>query len=149
VTTTVQLDDELVRQAKAEAAPRHEEYLSWLDSRVNGTAPFAVAEPVWSGFLRITTNQRLFQRPVSLERSLAFVERLRSSPMCRPLLPGPRHWEIFQRLCRETNALADDVPDACLAALAMEAACDWITTDVGFARFDGLKWRHPLRQAPR
>jgi predicted nucleic acid-binding protein len=59
-----------------ESAPCHAEYLAWLDARVNGTESFALAEPVWSGFLRITTNQRLFQKPVSLERSLAFVERL-------------------------------------------------------------------------
>jgi hypothetical protein len=80
---------------------------------------------------------------VSLEKSLAFVARIRISPRCRPLLPGIRHWEIFQRLCRETNALANDIPDAYLAALAIEAECDWITTDVGFGRYAGLRWRHP------
>lgn len=127
-----------------ESAQDHARHLSWLDARVNGTAPFALAEPVWSGFLRITTNQRLFQKPVSLERSLAFVERMRSSPACRPLPPGARHWEIFQRLCREVNARANDIPDAYLAALAIEADCEWITTDAGFGRYPGLKWRHPL-----
>ena len=115
---------------------------------MNGTEPFALAEPVWSGFVRITTNQRLLQKPVSLERSLAFVERMRSSPMCRPLAPGARHWEIFQRLCRETNALANNIPDAYLAALAMEADCEWITTDAGFGRYAGLKCRHPLNGQP-
>lgn len=126
------------------SAPRHAEYLAWLDARVNGSEPFALAEPVWSGFLRITTNQRLFQKPVSLERSLAFVERVRSSRMCRSLMPGARHWEILLRLCRETNAVANDIPDAYLAALAIEADCDWVTTDGGFSRFNGLKYRHPL-----
>jgi uncharacterized protein len=127
-----------------ESAPRHAEYLAWLDARVNGTEPFALAEPVWSGFLRITTNQRLFQKPVSLDRSLVFIERVRSSRMCRPLLPGALHWEVFLRLCRGTNAMANDIPDAYLAALAIEADCEWITTDRGFSRFKGLKYRHPL-----
>jgi uncharacterized protein len=36
------------------------------------------------------------------------------------------------------------VPDAFLAALAMEQGCEWITTDRDYARFTGLKWRHPL-----
>lgn len=64
--------------------------------------------------------------------------------MCRSLAPGARHWEIFQRLCRETNALANNIPDAYLAALAIEADCEWITTDAGFGRYAGLKCRHPL-----
>jgi predicted nucleic acid-binding protein len=36
------------------------------------------------------------------------------------------------------------VPDAYFAALAIEAGCEWITTDRAFARFKGLRWRHPL-----
>jgi uncharacterized protein len=58
--------------------------------------------------------------------------------------PGPRHWGLFARLCRENGAAGNLVPDAYLAALAIEAGCELITTDRDFARFDGLRWRHPL-----
>ncbi len=128
-----------------QSAPHHEKFRAWLEARVNGTVPFGLADPVWSGFIRITTNQRLFQKPVSLDASLSFVERLRSSPMCRSLAPGERHWDIFLRLCRQTRAVANDIPDVYLAALAIEADSSWITTDMGFARFEGLNWRHPLQ----
>ena len=37
-----------------------------------------------------------------------------------------------------------DIPDAYLAALALEKGTELITTDRGFARFPGLKWKHPL-----
>ena len=36
------------------------------------------------------------------------------------------------------------VPDAYLAALAIESGSEWITTDRDFSRFPGLCWRHPL-----
>jgi len=36
------------------------------------------------------------------------------------------------------------VPDTYLAALAIEHGATWITTDAGFARFAGLRWRRPL-----
>ena len=36
------------------------------------------------------------------------------------------------------------VADAYLAALAMEHRAEWVTTDRDFARFPGLRWRHPL-----
>lgn len=36
------------------------------------------------------------------------------------------------------------VPDAWLAALAIESGSEWITTDRDFTRFPGLRMRHPL-----
>jgi hypothetical protein len=36
------------------------------------------------------------------------------------------------------------VPDAYLAALAIESGSDWVSTDRDYARFPGLRWRHPL-----
>jgi hypothetical protein len=59
-------------------------------------------------------------------------------------MPGERHWEIFTRLCRGTDAKGNVVPDAYLAALAIEAGAEWVTTDRDYARFPGLRWRHPL-----
>lgn len=50
----------------------------------------------------------------------------------------------FVRLCREAGAKGDLVPDAYLAALAIETGSEWVTTDRDFARFSGLCRRHPL-----
>ena len=60
------------------------------------------------------------------------------------LAPGPRHWEIVVDLCRRTAVRGNLVPDAYIAALAIESGCEWITTDRDYSRFPGLKWRHPL-----
>jgi predicted nucleic acid-binding protein len=58
--------------------------------------------------------------------------------------PGPDRWHIFTQLCRKADARGNLVPDAYHAALALELGCEWITLDRGFARFPGLKWKHPL-----
>ena len=47
-------------------------------------------------------------------------------------------------VCRAAEATADRVPDAYLAALALDLDAELITADRGFARFEGLRWRHPL-----
>jgi predicted nucleic acid-binding protein len=47
------------------------------------------------------------------------------------------------RLCHETKATANHVPDAYLAALAIEHGCEWMTADREFARYPGLRWRDP------
>ena len=57
---------------------------------------------------------------------------------------GHSTWEEGLRLCRAAGAHGNLVPDAFLAALALESGSQWITTDRDFARFPGLRWRHPL-----
>jgi toxin-antitoxin system PIN domain toxin len=110
-------------------------------------APFGVADLVLSGFLRIVTNPRIFARPTPLDDAIAACDALRSQPNVTVLAPGPRHWQIFTRLCTEAGARGNLVADAYLAALAIETGSEWITTDGDYRRFRGLRMRHPLDQA--
>ena len=124
--------------------PRHPEYLAWLENLIGGTQAYGMSDLVLSGFLRVVTNPRAFQDFSRIEDALVFAERLRSPPLCIPVSAGPRHWEIFTSLCARVQAKGNLVPDAFLAALAIEHGCEWITTDRDYARFPGLRWRHPL-----
>lgn len=125
-------------------SPEHEAYRRWLDGVVNGDSAFGVAELVLSAVVRLVTNRRIFHEPSTTASALDFTASLRNRPNCTPIRSGSGHWDIFTRLCRETNARGNLVPDAYLAALAIESGCEWITTDRDFARFQGLRWRHPL-----
>lgn len=125
-------------------APDHDRYRQWLESLLEGDAAYAVSDLVLSGFLRVVTHPGVFAEPTPLEVALRFVADVRERPNCVPTAPGERHWGIFQRLCREAGARGNLVPDAFLAALAIEAGLEWVTTDRDFARFPGLRWRHPL-----
>ena len=102
-----------------------------------------------SGFVRIVTHPRIFAAPSSLADAMQFAEDLRTRPMKKSnrvaISPGPDHWRIFRSLCDAAGAKGNLVPDAWLAAMAIERGCEWITTDGDFARFPGLRWRHPLR----
>ena len=122
----------------------HDRYRSWLESVLAGDAAFAVSDLVLSGFLRVVTHPAVFAEPTPLEVALRFVADVRERPTCVVVAPGPRHWEIFQRLCRESGAKGNLVPDAYLAAIAIEAGLEWVTTDRDYARFPGLRWRQPL-----
>jgi toxin-antitoxin system PIN domain toxin len=100
---------------------------------------FGVSDLVLSGFLRIVTHPRVFDPPTPLEKSLEFVEALRVQTNVLVLSSGRRHWGIFIRLCREANARGNLIPDAFLAALAIESGSEWVTTDRDFARFRGMR----------
>jgi uncharacterized protein len=116
----------------------------WLERLVNADAGFGLADVVVSGFLRIVTHPRIFRSPTPLADALAEASALRGQPNRVPLEPGPRHWSIFERLCREVRARGNLVADAYLAALAIESGCEWVTTDRDFSRFPGLSVRSPL-----
>ena len=125
-------------------APGHPAYRDWLLRLVSSPEAFALSELVLSGVLRVLTHPRVFAPPTPLERALDYVEVLRTQPNAVLLQPGIRQWEIFTGLCASVSAKGNFIADAYHAALAIEHGCEWITTDRGFARFPGLRWRHPL-----
>jgi toxin-antitoxin system PIN domain toxin len=123
--------------------PEYERIGGWLEEQASADTPFGLPTLVASGFLRIVTHPGIFATPTRTDAAVDFVEALRARPNCVEVAPGPRHWEIFTGLCRSTGATGNRVPDAYLAALAIESGSEWVTTDGGFARFEGLRWRQP------
>jgi toxin-antitoxin system PIN domain toxin len=130
--------------AHREDAVDHADYRSRIETIVNGVEPFGLVDVVLSGFLRVVTHPRVFATPTPMLQALKFVEVLRSRPNAVPIAPGPRHWDIFSSLCRMAGTRGNLVPDAFLAALAIESGSEWLTTDRGFARFVDVRCRHPL-----
>jgi hypothetical protein len=124
--------------------PDHERYLTWLEERRRSPASFGVSELVLSGFVRVVTHPRIFDPPSNTDVALDFADSIRTQPNAVPVAPGRRHWGIFSELCRSAGAKGNLVPDAYLAALAIESGSEWITSDRDYARFPGLRWRHPL-----
>ncbi|MGH7539169.1 MAG: type II toxin-antitoxin system VapC family toxin [Gemmatimonadales bacterium] len=125
-------------------AARHDDYHDWLRSRLGSDEGFGTSDLVLSGFVRVVTHPRVFLEPSTPSDAFRFADALRAQPNAVPVGPGPRHWEIFRRLCHTAAAKGNLIPDAYFAALAVESGCEWITTDRDYARFPGLRWRHPL-----
>jgi toxin-antitoxin system PIN domain toxin len=125
-------------------SPRHREYHDWLNDRVQQREAFGLCDLALSGALRVLTHPRVFNPPTPVDRAIAFVEALRTQHNCVLISPGSRHWGIFLELCENAGAKGNLVADAYFAALAIEHGCEWITTNRDFARFPGLRWRHPL-----
>ena len=125
-------------------APGHAAYRAWLEEAVNAEAPFGISDLILSGFVRIVTHSSIFDPPTPLDEALKVPIDLKNLPNCVPIAPGRRHWDIFIRLCRESGARGNLVADAFIAALAIESGTELITSDRDFARFPGLRWRHPL-----
>jgi toxin-antitoxin system PIN domain toxin len=133
----------LIYAHRAES-PDHDRYAQWLKDLATGKEPFGLSELGGSAFVRIVTNSKIWAQPTDVDDALLFVDRLRRRSVARPLTHGPSSWQIFSDLCRAAAARGKLVADAYHAALAIEHGCELITTDADFARFAGLRWRHPF-----
>ena len=125
-------------------APEHDRCRTWLTEALRGTEPFGVSGLVLAGFVRIVTNHRVYTDPTSPETAIEFCARMLAAPASVSVDPGARHWEIFAQLVLGSQARANVVPDAYLAALAIENRATFVTRDRGFLRFPGLRMLDPL-----
>lgn len=115
----------------------------WLDGVVLGETRFGLSPLALGALIRVTTNRRAYSEPSTLDEAFGFCDDLLAQPHCQIVEPGERHWDIFRRLCIETNTRGPTVTDAWYAALAIEWGCEWVTLDRDYARFPGLRWRLP------
>lgn len=140
------VDANLLLYAEDSLSERHDAARIWWDARLSGRDPVALSWPVVKAFVRIGTNPRLHQRPLTLKEAIARVQSWFDQPVVRMVQPTDVHWVIFQRMLRSGNATGNLVSDAHLAALAIEHNCVLQSTDADFARFRGLKWKNPISE---
>jgi len=139
------LDANLLIYAKVSDFPQHGAAREWLDDRLDGPTGVALPWPSLLAFVRLTSNPRVFRRPLSVADAWAQVEDWLSLSATWVPTPTDRHPGIMESLIPDAGR-ADLVPDAHLAALAMEYGLILQTTDRDFARFQGLRWENPLQR---
>jgi toxin-antitoxin system PIN domain toxin len=137
-------DVNVLLYAFREELPEYEQARRWLEEALQSTEPIGLADVVTSGFLRIATHPRIYVPPTPIDAALDFIESLLDQDNCIRLEPGPAHWGIFTRLCQSLQLSGVGIPDAYLAALAIESDSEFITRDRDFARFPGLRSSNPL-----
>ena len=140
------VDTNLLLYAEDSLSEHHDVCRNWWDEQLSGTAPVCLCWPVLKAFLRIGTNPRLHQRPLTLREACERVQSWMDQPCVRLIHPTEQHWSIFQAMLKTGNAAANLVSDAHLAALAVEHNCTLQSSDSDFARFKNLKWNDPTRR---
>jgi uncharacterized protein len=132
------LDVNVVVAAHRVDHPHHVFVRQWFDEVLAAEEPFTVPSPVWASFLRIATNRRIFPVPTPLDAAFAFIDATTGQPQHLLVGPGPRHLALLRAQCEEADARGDLVPDAVLAALAVEHRCTIATLNRDYARFPSV-----------
>jgi uncharacterized protein len=143
------VDANLLLYAKIADLPQHGKAAPWIEARLRDTRRVGLPWPSLLGFLRISTNARVFGKPLTIEQAWAQVsEWLQLDSVWIPQ-PTENHARVLGGLLAETGAAANLVPDAHLAALAIEHGLEVCSTDADFARFPGVRWHNPLAKPSR
>lgn len=137
------VDANLLVYAHVADFAEHEAARHWLDDQLNTKARVGLAWPSLLAFVRLTSNPRVFQQPLSVGQSWAQVEAWLDVPSVWIPTPTSAHRETLARLMQGVSR-ANLVPDAHLAALAMEHGLTLCSADGDFARFADLDWHNPL-----
>jgi hypothetical protein len=138
------VDANLLLHGYDSASPHHDRARGWLEAAMNGAEPVCLAWTTILAFLRIGTNSRVFERPLSIAEAVAIVTSWLEHPAIVTLNPEETHWPVLRGLLSEGQAHGPLVMDAHLAALAIEHGAALATTDKDFTRFPGLKFFNPL-----
>jgi len=141
------VDANLLLYAYHPRSAHHDRSRRWLERSLSGTELVRVAWVTLWAFLRISTNPRAFESPLSTAEAHALVAAWLDVPNVDILEPGERHLEILSGLMDRAQAAGPLVMDAALAALAIEHGATLHTTDRDFSRFPGLRWHNPLEAA--
>jgi toxin-antitoxin system PIN domain toxin len=139
------LDVNVLLYAYDSSSAHHESARKWLENSISSTRAVRLAWLTITAFLRITTNFRAMQFPLTEQEACSAVSSLLEHSSVGILNPGPRHWSILERLICETGTRGPLVMDAHLAALAIEHGATLCTHDRDFSRFPHLRVEYPLQ----
>lgn len=133
------LDVNILVAAHRADHPDHKMVRPWFDQLLDGNEQFGTPAGVWTSFLRITTNRKIFKVATPLSDAFEFLDATCSQPNHLLLNTGPRHLELVKKMCVEADAKGDLVPDAVLAAIALEHNCTIVSLDRDFALFQSVE----------
>lgn len=139
------VDANLLVYAHVGSFAQHDAARRWLDGRLSGRAPVGLPWPSLLAFVRIVSNPRIFERPASVLAAWQQVESWLAPESTWIPLPTTRHREVLAPLMAYAEGRANLIPDAHLAALAVQHGLVLCSADGDFARFDGLRWINPLK----
>jgi uncharacterized protein len=142
------VDANILVYSTDEDSEHHVAARDWLDERTAG-APRSVGLP-WPSllaFFRLVTNPRMYSPPATAADAWQRIEDWLSRPAAWIPVPGSRHHQVLGGIVRECRPAGNLVPDAHLAALALEHGLTVVSTDTDFARFPGVAWLNPVSAA--
>lgn len=125
-------------------SPHHAAAAGWLTDALNGDRRVGLPWQTLGAFLRIITHPRVTTNPLTAAQAQEYVAQwLRAEPVWVPPA-SERTAAVYAAISRRHHVTGNLVPDAQLAALAVEFGVEVVSADSDFARFPEAGWFNPL-----
>jgi toxin-antitoxin system PIN domain toxin len=141
------LDANILLYAYDRDSAQHEACRSWLETAFNSEEVLGLPWQTLLAFIRITTNPRAVNRPLSGKAACQIVSSWLERPNVSIPSAGERFWPLFVDLVVDAKVTGPLITDTALASLAIEQGASLYSTDRDFHRFKGLKLVDPLEGA--
>ncbi len=143
------LDANLLLYAVNRDLPQHAQARSWFEKTLSSQDGVGLPWVVILAFLRLTTNPRVFEQPLTIAQACGYIDEWLLQPVVSTVMPGPNHWPILRNLLAASGTAGNLTTDAHIAALAIEHGYTVFSTDHDFKRFPGIRHENPLQPAGR
>jgi uncharacterized protein len=137
------VDASLLLYAIDATAVPHERVKRWWEQQLNGLNRVGLPWPTLLAFVRISTHPRAARYPLTGTEAWRIVTSWLERDVVWTPEPGRRHAEILGGLIEHHQISGNLVPDAHLAALALEHGLPLASADTDFARFPEVRWTNP------
>ncbi len=138
------VDANLLLYAVDESATAHVRASQWLVEQLNGDRRVGLPWESLTAFVRIATHPRAARDPMTPDDAWRIVDRWLAAPTVWIPCPTDRHADVLGGLIRRYQLSGNLIPDAHLAAMAIEHGLEICSADTDFARFTEIHWRNPL-----
>lgn len=138
------VDLNLLLYAVNRDSSHHVRARAYVEQLMSGDETIGLPWVVLLGFIRVSTNTRIFPRALTVDQALTTIDSWLAQPPVVALQPGDDHWHVLKDLLAEAGTAGNLTTDAHLAALAIENGAELVSTDADFARFRHLRRVNPL-----
>ncbi|MGD9635389.1 MAG: TA system VapC family ribonuclease toxin [Pirellulales bacterium] len=137
------IDVNILAYLVSQPAQHHKQIFAWWNAALLGNEALALSWTVINGFLRVATNPKALQFPLSAEDAIERVDAWLSHPSICLISELDNHWQVFRGLVQEHDITGKQVTDAHIAALAISRGALLVSCDRDFSRFRQLRWENP------
>jgi toxin-antitoxin system PIN domain toxin len=137
-------DANLLLYAYDANSPFHHRAVEWWEGCMNAEEPVGLCHAVLFAFIRLSTNPKVFDRPLSAAEAFDITDSWLANPLGCIIAPRDGHLGSVRALLESAGTAGNLVTDAQIAALALDFGATVHTADTDFSRFPGVSFVNPL-----
>ena len=121
----------------------HDSAAAWLKEALTTQQVFFTWHTI-TGFLRIVTNNRIYENPLDMPRAIQIVDSWLANDTAHLVSLKKSNWPLLSKILIETQSNGNLVMDAHLAAMAASCGAAVASSDRDFTRFPGIQLLDPI-----